>query len=256
MTVSVSAWSIQGILLDMEGTTTPIDFVYSVLFPFARARVAAYLAESVDSAAGASDLRRLKDEHGVDRAAGLDPLAWVETPAPAEAASAAAYVHWLMDRDRKSTGLKSLQGKIWEQGYRAGELAGQVFPDVPPALERWRRNGIAVHIFSSGSVLAQWLLFSSCPEGDLTRLLAGYFDTTTGPKTAAASYQQIAATTGIPAARLVFISDVVAELDAADAAGLRAVLATWPGNAPPPPGHHHLTIDSFDQIDDYGTLAS
>ena len=101
-----------------------------------------------------------------------------------DAAAVVAYVHWLMDRDRKSTGLKSLQGKIWEEGYRAGDLKGEVYPDVPPALERWRGQGIDIAIFSSGSVQAQRSLFSNTAAGDLTRFIRAYFDTTTGPKNA------------------------------------------------------------------------
>ena len=98
-----------------------------------------------------------------------------------------------MDRDRKSTGLKSLQGKIWEEGYRAGDLKGEVYPDVLPALERWRRAGIDIAIFSSGSVQAQRSLFRSTAEGDLTRFIRAYFDTTTGPKREPESYARIAA---------------------------------------------------------------
>jgi 2,3-diketo-5-methylthio-1-phosphopentane phosphatase len=98
-----------------------------------------------------------------------------------------------MDQDRKSTALKNLQGKIWQEGYRSGELHGEVYPDVPPALERWHRAGTDVRIYSSGSILAQQLIFSTTRYGDLTRFLSGYFDTTTGPKRDAASYSAIAA---------------------------------------------------------------
>lgn len=113
-----------------------------------------------------------------------------------------------MDRDRKSTALKSLQGKIWDEGYRSGELRGEVYPDVPPALERWRRHGVDTAIFSSGSVQAQQLLFRSTPFGDLTRFMRAYFDTTTGPKTEPESYRRIATALGRDPRDVLFVSDV------------------------------------------------
>jgi enolase-phosphatase E1 len=134
------------------------------------------------------------------------------------------YVHWLMDRDRKSTGLKSLQGKIWEEGYGSGELKGEVYPDVAPALERWRSQGIDIAIFSSGSVQAQRSLFRSSTAGDLTRLILAYFDTTTGPKTAPMSYARIAAALDHSTSEVLFVSDVGAELDAALTAGMQTAL--------------------------------
>ena len=119
--------------------------------------------------------RSLKLEHDSDAAKGVMPPPWSE--------GASAYVHWLMDQDRKSTALKTLQGRIWQEGYRRGELHGEVFPDVPVALKKWNDAGIDVRIYSSGSILAQQLLFSTTRDGDLTRYLRGYFDTTTGAKT-------------------------------------------------------------------------
>ena len=141
-----------------------------------------------------------------------------------------------MDRDRKSTALKSVQGLIWEEGYRDGDLLGEVFADVPAALARWRAQRIDTGIFSSGSVLAQQLLFRHSSAGDLTSVLRWHFDTTTGPKTDPESYRRIAATMGIPAARVLFVSDMTAELDAALRAGMQTRLALRPGNRPPPLG--------------------
>jgi enolase-phosphatase E1 len=135
-----------------------------------------------------------------------------------------AYVHWLMDQDRKSTGLKSLQGKIWEEGYCSGELEGEVYPDVLPALERWRAQGIDIAIFSSGSVQAQRSLFRNSVAGDLTRFIRAYFDTTTGPKRERESYARIASTLERSPAEVLFVSDIVAELEAAREAGMRTAL--------------------------------
>jgi len=221
----------RGILLDIEGTTTPIAFVYDVLFPFARTRIAGYVTR-----ANLADLQR---EHDEDVRHGHNPPAW--SAAPVE------YIHWLMDQDRKSTALKNIQGEIWREGYESGELHGEVFKDVPPALERWHAKNIDVRIFSSGSILAQRLIFSTTPAGDLTRLLRGYFDTTTGPKHDPPSYARIAEAFGIPPGNILFISDVIRELDAARSAGMQTLLCIRPGNHPQPP-HTHRTITSFDGI--------
>jgi enolase-phosphatase E1 len=156
-----------------------------------------------------------------------------------------------MDRDRKSTALKALQGRIWEAGYRAGELKGraQVYPDVAPALSRWHAQGKDVAIFSSGSVQAQRGLFANTSAGDLTPLLRDYFDTTTGTKREALSYRRIAERLGRAPSDVLFISDTVAELDAARAAGMDTrlcVRSPQPG-APAEPGAHRV-IHSFDEV--------
>lgn len=218
----------RGILLDIEGTTTPIAFVYDVLFPYARRHMAAYLSHA--------DLRDLKSEHDEDIRRGQNPPPWSSGPE--------AYVFWLMDQDRKSTALKRIQGEIWLEGYKCGELRSEVFPDVPPALKRWHQDGIDVRIFSSGSVLAQRLLFSGTKEGDLTRFLNGYFDTTAGAKNEPESYTRIADAFGLPAPEILFISDVTRELDAARLAGMQTLLCLRPGNHSQPP-HDHRTISTF-----------
>ena len=174
-------------------------------------------------------------------------VARLETEHVDDPAAVVAHLHWLMDQDRKSTGLKSLQGKIWEEGYQAGDLRGEVYPDVPPALERWRRQGIDVAIFSSGSVQAQRSLFASTPAGDLTRFIRAYFDTTTGPKTAPDSYARIAAALERSPSEVLFLSDVAAELDAALTAGMQTALCVrTPGSAPSTGAHP--VIHAFDQL--------
>jgi enolase-phosphatase E1 len=152
-----------------------------------------------------------------------------------------------MDQDRKSTGLKSLQGKIWDEGSRSGELKGEVYPDVLPALERWRRAGIDIAIFSSGSVQAQRSLFRSTPEGDLTRFIRAYFDTTTGPKREPESYARIAAALKRPPSQVLFVSDIGAELDAALAAGMQTALCVRTPGSVQPAGVHRV-IHALDDI--------
>jgi enolase-phosphatase E1 len=242
--------TIRAVLLDIEGTTTPIRFVYEVLFPYARRRLRRHVEQHAASAGHASIYDRLRDEHASDRAAGEAVPPWIDQPPAARAGSILAYLEWLMDHDRKSTALKSLQGLIWEEGYRGGDLVGEVFADVPAALARWRAQRIDAGIFSSGSVLAQQLLFRHSSAGDLTSLLRWHFDTTTGPKTDPESYRRIAAATRIPVASVLFVSDVAAELDAARTAGMQTRLSIRPGNRPPPPGHGHPEIRTFDELTD------
>lgn len=230
--------SVRAILLDIEGTTTPIEFVHKILFPYARGRVRGFLEQHAGDPEVRADIARLRAEQAAER-----------EPAAKEIPSTVAYVHWLMDRDRKSTGLKSLQGKIWEAGYRAGELRGrvQVYPDVPPALARWREQGRDIAIFSSGSVQAQRNLFANTTAGDLTPFLCGYFDTTTGPKREQGSYERIAAALGRAPREVLFISDVSAELDAARQAGMRTGFCVRSPEAAAVPGAHPI-IRTFDEV--------
>jgi enolase-phosphatase E1 len=152
-----------------------------------------------------------------------------------------------MDRDRKSTGLKSLQGKIWEEGYSSGDLEGEVYSDVLPALEHWRTQGIDIAIFSSGSVQAQRSLFRNSAAGDLTRFIRAYFDTTTGPKTEPESYARIAVALERSPSEVLFVSDVRAELDAARAAGMQTALCVrTPGSAPSTGAYP--VVHTFDQL--------
>lgn len=221
---------IRAILLDIEGTTTPIEFVHDVLFPYARENVKAFVQLHLGSEELRRDVALLRAEHAADEQQGLDPPAWHDDSMAAEAGSVVAYVQWLKDRDRKSTGLKSLQGRIWENGYRSGKLRAQVYPDVLPAFERWERQGKTICIFSSGSVLAQQLLFAHTDAGDLGRYIVNYFDTTTGPKVEAESYRRIASAMDRAPAEVVFVSDVAAELDAAAKTGMQAILCARPGH--------------------------
>jgi enolase-phosphatase E1 len=232
VTLSLRDRGIGAVLLDIEGTTTPIAFVHDVLFPYARAHIEEFLQDPRHTADVGEVAHRLAGEHARDERQGERPPAWPADPAADPRPAVAAYARWLMDRDRKSPGLKLLQGLIWERGYQAGLLRGLVFEDVPVALRRWRDAGVAVAIYSSGSELAQRRLFESTPFGDLTPLLAGFFDTNVGPKTAPESYARIAERLSRPPGAIAFVSDSAAELAAAARAGLHPVLSVRPGNPP------------------------
>jgi enolase-phosphatase E1 len=230
----------RAILLDIEGTTTPIEFVHQVLFPYARARVHAYLEQHADDPGVHADVALLRAEYAGESPDSPDLPPW----------NPEAYVYWLMDRDRKSTGLKALQGRIWEDGYRAGELRGKgaVYPDVRPALERWHAAGRTIAIFSSGSIRAQRNLFANTTAGDLSPFLSDYFDTTTGPKREAGSYRRIAAALRQPPNAVLFVSDVSAELDAARAAAMRTALCVRDTPAPGEIPTDHPRIHSFAEL--------
>lgn len=225
------------ILLDIEGTTTPIDFVHKTLFPFAKERIGKFVESHFSSLH--DQINQLVDESA------HDPTYTVPVD-PTEPGSIASYLEHLIDQDRKSTPLKSIQGMLWKEGYVSGELTSQVFDDVPPALERWKSSGKAIAIFSSGSVLAQQMLFRYTDHGDLTGFIDAYFDTTTGPKRSMESYREIANKLG--AAATTFISDIPAELRAAEDAGCEAVLCVRSGNATIGDGFSGKRISSFDEI--------
>lgn len=206
--------AIGAVLTDIEGTTTPVAFVYETLFPYARQGMAGFIAAH----AGEPGVREQLE--AVSREAGK-PLT--------DAEAVRQLMEW-MDQDRKITPLKALQGLIWERGYLDGSLKGVVYPDVPPRLAEWRGRGIRLYVYSSGSVRAQQLIFRYSDQGDLTPLFSGYFDTGTGGKREPASYRQIAREIGLPAAEVVFLSDVTGELEAAKAAGMRTVLLDREGD--------------------------
>ncbi|MEI2581209.1 acireductone synthase [Scytonema sp. PRP1] len=214
------------ILLDIEGTTTPVDYVFGVLFPFARDHVANFLTTQQQEVEVQTDLQWLRQEYETNLAQGLSVPHWQGT----EATAPVAYIHHLIAIDRKSTGLKSLQGKIWEQGYRDGTLRSQIFADVKPAFERWTKAGKRLFIFSSGSVQAQQLLFRYSEVGDLTGFISGYFDTQTGSKREAQSYHKIADAIGVVPEKILFISDVTAELKAAQGVRMQTLFSIRPGN--------------------------
>jgi enolase-phosphatase E1 len=216
-----------------------------VLFPYARARVRTYLERHATNPGVIADLATLHSEHDAESPAEPGLPRW--NPG-SDLRSAEAYVLWLMDRDRKSTGLKSLQGRIWEEDYYNGELRGkaEVYDDVRPAFVRWRRDGMLIAIFSSGSIQAQRNLFANTTAGDLSPFLYDYFDTKTGPKREPRSYWLIATALRQAPGEVLFVSDVTAELDAARETGMRTALCVR-GPDDPADAHGHGSHSPFDE---------
>jgi enolase-phosphatase E1 len=203
----IEVHGVRAVLTDIEGTTSSLSFVKDVLFPYARQALPQYVP------AHESKLRNLI----------ADIAATVGKPTLTTPETVALLLQW-MDEDRKITPLKTLQGMIWKTGYESGELRGHVYADAVQALRVWHSRGLALYVYSSGSIDAQKLLFAHTPDGDLTPLFRGYFDTTTGPKLESRSYETIIQSLQLPAHSVVFLSDHEGEIQAATAAGLRTVL--------------------------------
>ena len=237
--------SILCLLLDIEGTTSSVEFVYKTLFPFASAHVESYLSRHSAEPEIKRRMSELRAEQSADAAKDPQIGVWMRGTAEEEIVTAAVYVRHLIAQDRKVTPLKTLQGMIWEEGFQSGELKGHVYEDVPGAFARWREEGKRIAIFSSGSVQAQRLLFGHSEAGDLTKYIEAYFDTTTGPKREAASYEKIAKSLGVATGSVFFVSDVAAELDAAQDAGMRTALMVRPG-ASRSNDVRHACIETFD----------
>ncbi|MEG3128420.1 acireductone synthase [Pantoea cypripedii] len=221
---------IRAIVTDIEGTTSDIRFVHNVLFPYARQHLATFVREHQAEQAVAAALEAVRQESGAPEAT-LDEVI----------ATLISYI----DLDRKSPGLKALQGMIWRDGYVEGQFTGHLYPDVLPAFERWRQQGKALYVYSSGSVAAQKLLFGYSDEGDLTSLFSGYFDTGVGAKRESQSYRNIAQQIGHDASELLFLSDIHQELDAAAEAGWRT-LQLIRGEADSE--SRHRQVNDFSQI--------
>ena len=206
------------ILTDIEGTTSSISFVKDVLFPYARRELPRFVAEHGHD----PEVRRWLDAVAVENGGLCQDAMIVET------------LQGWIDEDRKHTALKALQGMVWTAGYESADFTAPVYPDAAAALRRWHADGHALAVYSSGSVPAQKLLFAHTDAGDLSRLFSAWFDTAVGSKREADSYARIASELDVPPGAIVFLSDVVAELDAARQAGLRTVLVDRPEDYPEP----------------------
>ena len=220
------------VLTDIEGTTSRIDFVHRVLFPYTRARIANFVHVHRDQADVAMALAAVRAELNAPDAT-LDEQ--IES-----------LLRWI-DEDRKITPLKSLQGMIWAQGYAAGDFTAHVYADANDALRRWHADGHELYVYSSGSIAAQKLFFRHSVFGDLTPLFRDYFDTTIGGKREADSYRRIAQRVQRPAGEILFLSDIEAELDAARDAGMRTIQLLR-GDAPPASSGSHRTVTSMADI--------
>jgi len=221
---------IGAILTDIEGTTSSLSFVKDVLFPYAHKHLPEFVREHATDARVAEQLAAVNAEVGSElelEQAINQLLLWIE-------------------EDRKITPLKTLQGMIWEAGYLAGAFTGHVYADAVQQLRAWHEQGIALYVFSSGSVQAQKLLFGFTEYGDLTPLFSGYFDTTMGSKREEAAYQAIAAAIGLPASSILFLSDIKEELDAARICGMRTTWLVRDGSMPQ--GAAHPVASNFRDI--------
>lgn len=221
---------VKAILTDIEGTTSAVSFVFDVLFPYAKRHMPEFVRQHAGDPDVALQLTAVRLDSG-------EPEATVER-------AIEILLQWIAE-DRKATPLKALQGMVWKQGYEAGELKGHVYPDAVQALKTWYEQGYGLYVYSSGSVQAQQLIFGCSQAGDLRPLLKGYFDTTSGPKREVQSYQHIARAIGCAPGEVLFLSDIVEELDAARAAGmLTCGLAREGGTL-----EGHTTVSSFADID-------
>lgn len=222
---------VSAIVTDIEGTTSSLSFVKDVLFPYAREHLARYVAAHAHEPAVRALLEDAKREAG----GGLD-----------DAGVVAQLERWI-DEDRKITPLKSLQGLVWEAGYRNGDFKGHIYSDAAARLREWHARGIRLYVYSSGSVYAQKLLFGHSDAGDLTPLFSGYYDTHIGGKREPDAYRAIVADCGLPADEILFLSDIVEELDAARAAGMRTVQLVRDGTLDE--GARHRQVRDFDAIE-------
>lgn len=235
----------RAILLDIEGTTSPIQFIYEVMFPYVRRELDDYLRAHW----GTELLIRTCEQIAQD--AGHEYFQdWCGERSVAEQQQIVSdEVIRLMDGDVKATGLKELQGLIWHAGFTNGELQAELFDDVPTALLKWNASGLDVRIYSSGSIAAQKLFFGHTPYGNLLGQFRGHYDTTSGPKREPQSYRVIAADMDIEPGEILFLSDVVAELNAARESGFQTGLVLRPGNLPAEPAEHgHVEVYTFDQV--------
>ncbi|KAG6399947.1 hypothetical protein SASPL_141433 [Salvia splendens] len=239
------------IVLDIEGTTTPISFVTDVLFPYARDNVGKHLELTYDTAETQDDIELLRAQVVEDVVKNVVGAVPIPTHGDREEviASVVANVQAMIKADRKITSLKQLQGHIWRTGFWSNEIEAVVYDDVPEALEKWHAMGLKVYVYSSGSRLAQRLIFGNTNYGDLRKYLCGFFDTTIGNKKEKKSYQEIWESLGVDdPSQILFVTDVYQEAIAAKAAGLEVIISIRPGNGPLPENHGFQTTNSLSEI--------
>ncbi len=238
----------QCVLLDIEGTMSDIRFVYDVMFPYAKKNLERFLVENWESLPVQDAIRTVAKDAQIASIDNWLGLSW-QTKKTTAVLTLLEHCHLLMATDSKATGLKFLQGLVWQSGFESGALRAELFPDVLPALEQWKASGMDLRIYSSGSVLAQKMFFKYTVLGDLTDLFSAHYDTTIGTKKEVASYERIAAESQFDPTEIVFVTDVHSEWLAASKAGMQVVVSVRPNNIPLPADFTGLTITSFSQLD-------
>ena len=238
----------QHLLLDIEGTTCPVSFVSDVLFPFAKQELSDYIKQHWDQSPHNKPIQAAKKE-------------WLDDPSPAsiqikqqamkgeteEIDGLIQYLKHLIGIDKKSTALKDLQGKIWEHGYKNGELKSQLFPETAECLREWHEQGLTLAVYSSGSIQAQKLLYRHSTAGDLEKLFSHWFDTHTGPKKSTESYTTIAEQLHSSTNKIWFVSDNGAECDSARSAGMHTLFSLRDGNPDRDP-RDHTVVQSLREV--------
>jgi enolase-phosphatase E1 len=226
--------TIRFILTDIEGTTTSISFVYDVLFP--------YFREHLNELSDLSEEEEVKKaiEQTIDLASKEEHLQLETVDEVIE-----QWKQWSL-ADKKITPLKTVQGVLWKKGYEEGTIKGHVYPDVEPALRKWKAEGISLGVFSSGSVQAQKLLFGYSDAGNLLDCFSVYFDTTTGTKRESSTYTTIAEQLNLGTSEILFLSDIREELEAAEHSGMRTIQLVREGNSP----NWRTTATDFYAVDD------
>ncbi|KAI8142444.1 2,3-diketo-5-methylthio-1-phosphopentane phosphatase [Fennellomyces sp. T-0311] len=239
------------VVLDIEGTITPITFVKDTLFPFVLNGLDAFLDRNWGSSDLDAYIAQLREQAQKDVDNGLTGAVVIPKEGSSDEIKAAIKknIQWQMAADRKIGALKAFQGYMWKDGYATGELRGEIYADVTPLLNKWRDSGKKMYIYSSGSVPAQKLIVGYSDKGNLTEYFSGYFDTAVGLKIEASSYEKIAQEIGENPSRILFVSDNIKEIQAAKQAGYQVVISERPGNAPlGPESKEFKIITSFEQL--------
>lgn len=243
---------VKALIVDIEGTTTPIGFVKETLFPYAEENVESFLTKRYDDEETQQDIKALQELAAKDKADGVEGVVEIPKEGSKEDIIKAVVdnVKWQMDEDKKTTALKQLQGHIWREGYKTGQIKAELFEDVGPALQQIVEEGVNVYVYSSGSVEAQKLLFGNTEEGDLLELFTDFFDTTIGNKKDSGSYKKIVEKIGVSPEEILFLTDTPEEATAASKAGLRSALVARDGNEELTEEHfqNFLVIESFGEL--------
>ena len=238
------------ILLDIEGTTCPTKFVSDILFPYAKTHLSAFITASKDQPECTRILQNAWQEWRADQSHDSQKLLQSASEGPSnDPLNLIPYLEHLIETDQKSPPLKELQGLIWDHGYANGDLTAELFPEVWDCLNTWKRRGLTLSVYSSGSIHAQKLLYSHTSQGDCSAEFTHWFDTSTGPKKETSSYQSIRDVLGVAAEKILFISDSKEECDAAAMSGMKTLFSLREGNPCMTPGHHTV-ITNLNQVMD------